>query len=148
MRRSAKEAEKMRLNEGDETYIPEFGAISRFGDIMVPLAMSAQVQDLVLDALFSVLVQFADIMFESLPLCLFAGILKGVVRRVGLLDEAKVFLCLIICFVSIMGTLEENHNYAIRMRAYIFKGISVGIGKTLFEDVWQDAKLIFCVWRR
>lgn len=55
--RSTKETKtKMRTSKEKETYIPEFGAISRLGDIMVSLAMSTEIQNLVLDALFSVLV--------------------------------------------------------------------------------------------
>ena len=49
------------------THIPEFGAISGFGDVMVTLAMSAEIEDFVLGTLFGILIQSFDIMLESLP---------------------------------------------------------------------------------
>jgi hypothetical protein len=125
------------------TYIPEFSAISRFSDIVVSLTMSTEIQNLVLDTIFGIFVQFTYVMFEFLPLSRFADVLKRCIRRVGLLNETKVFLCLIGVLVW-RGWRVAAH--AREGATYIVKGISISIGKTLLEDVGQDAKLIFGVW--
>jgi hypothetical protein len=64
------------------TYVPEFSAVSRFSGIVVSLAVSTEIQDLVLDTIFSILVQFANIMFESLPRCCFINVFEGYIRGV------------------------------------------------------------------
>lgn len=110
--------------------------------------MSAQVQNLVLDTFLSILIQLLSIMLESLPLCLFASIFEGVIGRVRLLNESKVLLCLIIRFVSTECDFEKAEIRQTQVRAYIFKGISISILKTLLEDIWQHAELVFGVWRR
>lgn len=90
-----------------KTYIPEFGAISRLSDIVVSLAMSTKIQNLVLDTWFGILIQFADVMLESLPLCLFDRVIKGIIRRVRLLNESKVLLCLFDWFVTSILEVTE-----------------------------------------
>jgi hypothetical protein len=57
--------------------------------------MSTEIQNLVLDAIFGVPVQFTYVMFEFLPLSRSAGIFERCIRRVGLFDETKVILCLL-----------------------------------------------------
>ena len=49
------------------THIPEFGAISGFGDVVITLAMSSEIEDFVLGTLFGILIQSFGITLESLP---------------------------------------------------------------------------------
>jgi hypothetical protein len=102
--------------------------------------MSPEIQDLVLDAIFSILVQLANVMFKSLPRRCFSGILKRRIRRVGLFNETEVFLCLMSVLV---WKRSERRSLGKELQTYIVKGVSISIGKSLLEDVCQNAELIF-----
>lgn len=56
---------------------------------MVAIAMTAHVEELVLDVVWRVLIELVDLVLEALPLCQVV-VFQGGIGGVGAVDEAEV----------------------------------------------------------
>ena len=72
------------------TDIPELSPVKHLGDIMSPLSVSSQVEDLVLRIRATFAVEARGKVLEPLPLGLFVLGIELVVRVVGTIDQAQI----------------------------------------------------------
>ena len=70
--------------------VPGGRAVVRLGVVVVAVAVSAQVEQLVLGATRSLAVELGDLVLEALPLGQVVGGMESVVGGIGAVDEAKV----------------------------------------------------------